>query len=114
MKYEEHLKKALKEGSVKELVALIKTDWEPGEVIVGELVEIRIVHFDETNNDVNGYLFHTDDGIIQFTMGAGTDMQVDGKMTIGHVYACTFIGKKDISRGRTLNLFKVLDCGEAL
>ena len=110
MEYNEQYKNAVEDKTAKEMVSEIKTEWQPNETIVGELLEISDVHFPETESTVNGYLFSTEDGLIQFTMGKGVDMQAGDKMKKGNVYACRFIMKKDISRGRTVNIFHVIDC----
>lgn len=113
MNYQEQYEKAVEDGTACEMVSEIKTEWEEGETIVGKLIDITTVHFEETGNDINGYLLETDAGLIQFTMGASVDMQAGNKMVIGNVYACTYKGKKDIGKGRHMNVFKVIDCGKA-
>lgn len=114
MNYQKQYEKSIKEGTAKEMVSEIKTEWAEGEVIVGKLINITVVHFEETGNDINGYVLETDSGLIQFTMGASVDMQAGDKMVIGNVYACMYKGKKDIGKGRHMNVFKVLDCGEGV
>ncbi len=76
------------------------------------MVDIKPVHFEETNNDVNGYVFDTDDGLQQFILGAAVDLQQETAMPVGRIYACTFKGKIEISKGRSMNIFDVVDLGE--
>lgn len=106
------LKKHLEKGEVKSVITQLKTEWDLDEQVVGRLVDIVDVHFPKTNNTVNGYIFETDGGLVQFTLGANVDLQSERAMPINHVFACTFKGKKDISEGRTMNIFEVLDLGE--
>lgn len=112
MNYQKMYETSIKDGSAKQMVSEIKTEWEEGETIIGELLDITQVHFEETGNDVNGYLFKTDAGLIQFTMGAAVDIQAGNKFMIGMVYACTFKGKKDIGKGRNMNVWQVLQIGK--
>ena len=112
MSYKEKYEKAKKDMTCKSVIRQIKTNWEVDETIVGRLVDIKPVHFEETDNTVNGYVFETDNGLEQFILGAGVDLQAEKAMPIGRVYACTFRGKIEISKGRSMNIFDVVDLGE--
>jgi len=112
MNYQKMYEDSVKKGTAKEMVSELKTDWVEGEYVIGELVDIKTVHFEETDNDVNAYVFMTDSGLIQFTMGAMVDLQAGNKFVIGVVYACKFKGKKDIGKGRSMNVFQVLEIGK--
>ncbi len=112
MDFKKLLEKRKQDGTAKSVIRQIKTNWEVDETIVGRLVDIQPVHFEETQNDVNGYVFETNEGLQQFILGAAVDLQQKTAMPVGRVYACTFKGKIEISKGRSMNIFDVVDLGE--
>lgn len=107
MSYEEMYAKAKAKGMTEQLAYEIKNEWAEGELFVGRLKDMAPVHFTETNTDATGYLFETDKGLIQTTLGAGVDTQMDGKWVIGAVYAITYKGKKQLSGSRVLKLYDI-------
>lgn len=112
MSYQEQYDKAVKNKTARSVVTALKTDWGIGEILIGKLVKIIDVKFEESGNTVNGYVFDTDDGLVQTTLGAAVDLQAKDVMIIGDVYSCTFKGKKDISGGRSLNIYEILNLSE--
>lgn len=112
MSYKDKADKALRDGNTKQMVSLIKTKWDIDEIVIGKLVSIEVVKFEETGTEVNGYCFDTDEGLIQFVMGKAVDTQAAEKFVIGNLYICKYLGKKELDKGKTLNLFNVLDCGK--
>ncbi len=113
MSFADRYKKYVADGKKLSMVSEFKSTWEVGETLIGVLLEIKDVHFEQNDSHVNAYVFETDDGIFQCILGAAVDNQAGEKMVLGNLYACTFKGKKDISQGRTLNLFDVFDLGKA-
>jgi hypothetical protein len=101
MTYEEQAKKAKAE----EVSYALKSNFGEGEVFIGKLEQIEKVHFQATNSDLNGYLFDTDAGRVQVVLGAGTDKLFP--LEPGDVYRITYQGKKAISGGKNMNLFKI-------
>ena len=107
MGYIEDYERQKAEGKTHQVNYNLKTQWYEGETIVGKLVGIDTVHFDDNNIDRNAYLFDTDFGLMQTVLGAGIDAQADDIFTLGGVYAVTFDGKKEISGGRSINMYTV-------
>ncbi len=117
MKYNEHYDKAVKDGNTTQISSLIYKFKEIGETVVGKLIEIGVYTFKATDDmkesTAGVYFFDTDEGRIQTVLGTGADKQSGDKFIIGNVYAITFKGKIDISSGKTVNTYDILDCGKA-
>jgi len=107
MDYLQMYKEAHEAGELDDLVYELKTDWQEGDMLIGKLIDIKEVHFEETKSTLSGYVLETDTGLIQTVLGAGVDLQGADKFVIGQIYAITYKGKKDISGGKTLNIFRV-------
>lgn len=78
-----------------------------GQNIIGELVDIQPTHFDKTDSTVNKYILKTDDGLVSVILGAIGDGQLDGRVYSGDVLSITFIEKKQLTGGRTANIFDI-------
>ena len=104
---------AFKDAERKKVSVDLKTEWDVGEVLIGKLIDIREVVFPAKNgmieSTVNGYIFDTDEGLIQTTLGASIDLQQERSniLITGNVYEIIFIGEKDISGGKRLKQFNI-------
>lgn len=58
------------------------------------------------------YLFDTDDGRVQFALGAGIDSSVGDQFLEGHIYKIVYRGKSKTSRGFNVNNFEVTGYGK--
>lgn len=104
--YLEQLQDAQKAETVAEVTFSSKDKWEAGEMLVGKLVDVQSVNFPKTQSTVIQYIFDTDTGRVGTFLGKGMDSQLAGTTTLGSVMALTYQGKKDLSNGRTMNVFK--------
>ncbi len=112
--YAELYKAAEKSGNVTELTAIYKKWSKKGDIIIGAFVGKTEVTSGLSGTNYNQYLFDTDDGLTKFHLGKGGDSEIGQVMKTGCVYRIEFLGKEEISGGRSVNTYKCveIDIGE--
>lgn len=109
MNYKEQLAQARKDKTVKSLSATY-VEWKSkGDCIVGRMLSRNTVTGQRGGRAYNQYLFETDDGLVKCALGTATDGEAGALMVIGGVYAITFEGQENLSGGRKINRFTVLE-----
>lgn len=109
MGYKEQFSQAKKDKKGKSLSAKYVEWKDKGQVIVGRLLSKNEVSGQIGGRPYNQYLFETDDGLIKFALGTATDGEAGALMVIGGVYAVTFEGQENLTGGRKINRFNVLE-----
>jgi len=111
--YEEMARKAEKEGTAKEVtVTFVKLEKE-GEVMVGQLMGVQKVVSKKNNGTYLQYLIETDEGLFKVSFGAAFDREMLPILHIGNVYAFTYLGKRDIGGGHSVNIIKTVLVNES-
>lgn len=111
--YEQQYKEAKTKGQTQQVSYNISSWDEEGKVLIGRLLKIRKVSSKELGGtfegEVNKYLFDTDEGLISCICGATVDKLIDGQEDkfINQVMAIEFQGKRQLSQGREVNVFRV-------
>ncbi len=111
--YEQQYKEAQGKGHTQQVSYNISSWDEEGKVLIGRLLKLRKVSSKELGGtfegEVNKYLFDTDEGLVSCICGATVDKLVDGQEAsfIGQIMAIEFQGKRQLSQGREVNVFKV-------
>jgi len=109
--YEKMYEEAKKGKNVKVLTPqMFKfTDKEP--ILIGSYVSKTLIGVTETSKGYYQYVFHTDTGLVKIGPGSGFDADVSGQLGQGGIYRIEFLGKVDISGGRTVNKYNVEEIG---
>lgn len=107
MNYKDMYKKAEKAGETKAVSPTFVEFKTPGQQIIGRLDSIVLVESGLSTGTYNQYVVDTDEGMVKFHLGQSTDKEIAGSLKIGHVFAFTFIEVIKVSRGRTVNKYKV-------
>lgn len=107
MGYKDMFATAEKEDKVKAMTYQNYKFEKKGQNLIGELVAIQPAHFEATNSSVNKYILKTDDGMFSAILGAIGDAQLDGRVNDGDILSITFIEKKNLTGGRTANIFDI-------
>lgn len=111
--YEQQFKQAKEKGQTQQVSYNISSWDEEGKVLIGRLLKLRKVSSKELGGtfegEVNKYLFDTDEGLVSCICGATVDKLIDGQESafIGQIMAIEFQGKRQLSQGREVNVFKV-------
>ncbi len=109
--YVELMKQAQKDGNIKELTALYKKWEKKGDKIVGAYIDKVSVTSSLNNQQYNQYLFQTDEGVIKFHLGKSGDSEIGAQFSEGCIYCIEFLGKEQISGGRSVNKYKCFEIG---
>jgi len=107
MKYTERYEKAKKSGKAQEITSTIWKAVEIGDRLVGKIIEIKDITFEDTKTTCKEYILDTDDGVQSIVLGTSYDRNLEHKMKIGAEVAITWGGKRDLDGGRTFNIWKV-------
>ncbi|MBA7471383.1 hypothetical protein ES707_06689 [subsurface metagenome] len=100
---------AKKDGTAKQRTAKYKEWDQKGQVIVGKYISANPVQSKMSDGSYNQYLFETDEGLIKFALGKSTDQEVSEILVKFNVYAIEFLGQEDLTGGRRVNKFNVLE-----
>lgn len=82
-----------------------------GKQIIGSFVSLNPVRGKLGIDPYNQYIFHTDEGMVKFSMGRAADGEVGASLVKGGIYAITYLGKERIEGGRSVNRFNVEEIG---
>lgn len=108
MGYKELYEASKKKGSV---VSMSPENWkwdEEGKQLIGKLTAIEELRSSKNKKEkYNLYTIETDDGPIKCTLGKGVDGKIPLKDHFGQIVALTFLGIKELDKGRKMNNFKV-------
>jgi hypothetical protein len=107
--YAERAALAAKEGTAKSLVPKYH-NWDVDkEPVIGKYLSSRSLKGKTNEGTYLQYLFDTDDGRVTFHCGAHFDVNVGSQMGIGGIYQISFMGKKKIDVGTSVNVFDSLE-----
>jgi hypothetical protein len=113
MLYAEMYEKSKKAGSAVKVVPEF-VQWETaGVILIGELLGVEKIKSAKGKGDYFKYSMQTDDGVKCFSLGASMDKVLSDKNYVGKVLYIEFLGKKDLPKGKRMNLFDVRVIGEA-
>jgi len=108
MKYKEAHEKAHKENRMSKVTPDYLEWKKSGMKIVGQFVGVSSVPSSRGEGSYNQYLFHTDDGLVKFAVGAATDKEIMPLISRGQVYSIEYLGKEKLDKTRSVNKFMVL------
>jgi len=107
--YKKSYDEAKKAGKTIERTAkYIKLDTK-GEIIVGRFISAQAVASNLGGDTYNQYLFETDEGFIKFALGRAADHEIGAVLIKNCVYAIEFLGQEDLTGGRRVNKFKMVE-----
>jgi len=107
MSYQEQLAKAKRKGTAKSLMVDIHTWKEPGDELVGKVMEVKPFEGGKFDSTCMKYIMDTDNGMITTILGAAADKQFEGKDVTGKVLWITYKGKTDLEGGKQCNRFDI-------
>lgn len=107
MSYQQQLEKAKKSGKAKCLMVDIFTWKEPGQELVGKVLEVKPFEGGKFDSTCMKYIMETDDGMITTILGAAADKQFEGKDVTGKVLWITYKGKVDLDNGKKCNRYDI-------
>jgi len=107
MSYKKQFADAEKAGKTREMNYQPHEFKTAGDTIVGELMDIQDAYFEATKSHVNKYIMQTDDGLESAIFGAIGDAQLKDRIQVGDIIHAEFIEKKELTGGRTANIFKI-------
>lgn len=112
MGYQEIYKESQKEGLVEDVrPEFVKMD-EKGKVILGRYKGKTKVTSSMGPGEYNQYIFHTDEGLKKFSLGAAADGEVENIFEVDQVYRIEYLGKEKTGSGFMVNQFKIEHCIE--
>lgn len=109
MNYAELAKQKMKDKQTKELTANYIEWKEDGQTIIGRYESRNSVKSQSKDGFYYQYLFDTDDGNVKIALGSATDNAAASLMCIGGIYQITYEGKVQLSAGRRMNKFTILE-----
>ena len=107
--YKSMYNRAKKDGTVIKRTAQYKEWDEKGDIIIGKFISANPVQSKMSDGSYNQYLFETDDGLVKFALGKSTDQEVSEILVKFNIYAIEFLGQEDLTGGRRVNKFNVLE-----
>jgi len=107
-KYDEEVKKAMKEGKMEQLTTDIINWQEEGQTVCGRVHNIVPFTGGKFDTEVNQYIIDTDDGLKSTILGSAADKQLKGVELIGRTVYIEYRGKKNLDDGRQVNNFRIL------
>ena len=114
MKYSEMLKKSKEKGALVDLTPMYFEFKKEGTSIIGRMKGFGPVQSSLSDGFYNQYLMETDTGLVKFHLGGAADKEIAPQLRMGEVYFIEYEGKVKISKGRSVNKFKVLEIDPSL
>lgn len=114
MNYQKLYDKAVKDKTAKPRTATY-VKWDAaGHRIIGSFIGTQEVASRMGGEGYNQYLFDTDDGLVKFALGRNADHEIAPVLVEGGIYSIEYLGQEEISGGRKVNKFNVLELTEDL
>lgn len=107
MSYKDEFNKGKEKGKVQQITHAIKTWEEPGDALLGKVVEIGIFDKGKFETNCKYYLLDTDEGLVSTVLGAAADSGLEGRDVEGHIISIEFMGIKELKDGRHCNQFNI-------
>lgn len=112
MRYSDFAKRAAEQGRGEELTPKLFQWDEEGKELVGKFISRHAVPSGLGGGDFYLYLFDTDEGRVQFALGAGVDQSVGADLKPDGLYSIQYGGKQRTSKGFQVNQFTVIYYGQ--
>lgn len=80
-----------------------------GDTVVGRLLGLARIQSSKNEGVYLHYILDSDQGLIKFHLGAATDNELAPVLKKGAVYAFKFEGKEQLTGGRSVNKFDVVE-----
>ena len=109
--YKQQYEEAKKAKSIKTLTPQMFKFTETNSILIGVYISQSLIGVSEKSKGYNQYVFGTDEGLVKIGPGSGFDSDVAEQLDPGVVYAIEWLGKVDISGGRTVNKYNVEELG---
>ncbi len=110
--YKEAAAKAQKEGTAKKVDIQVHKWEKEGDTLIGRIKAVNEKESDTFDGTYNQYLIETDEGMVATIFGAAVDMLFSTESPVGKVYMFTWQGKRALDKGRTMNVFTVMEIPE--
>jgi glycerate kinase len=108
MSYKEMLIAAKKAKKVERLETEFIQFKKSGIEVIGRLLNKVPVNSQTGTGHYYQYLMDTDNGKVKFALGSAADNDAGALMVIGGIYSIVFKGKEQLSGGRKMNTFEIL------
>ncbi|GAG28426.1 unnamed protein product, partial [marine sediment metagenome] len=109
--YKQMYEQAQKDESLKQLTPEYMEWKKPDQQVIGAFISKGLVSSSAGGGDYYQYVFGTDTGNVKFHMGKASDNDIGAVLVPGVVYCITYLGKEEISGGRSVNKFNVEEIG---
>lgn len=107
MGYKDQLKAAQKSGNVRVLKPVWYEWTKKGQQVLGLLTGVVELEGKNFKGKFNKYSMQTDDGPVQFKLGAASDADTGVFMEVGNVYLIEYTGDEDTGKGNPRHTFQI-------